>query len=1112
MTAPRTPTDPDVDLAWYEAQYPDVRLSGLTPAEHWRRIGRLLGRPGRPEGGGAPAQPAAIRPAAQGRAVATDHALVVHVWHLDVVQELADAAARLPYQIDQFVTLPSHFAETERQQIAGAFPRARLIQVENLGQDIGALFQLMKQVDLGRYAFICKIHTKKGPNMPNEWRRALLDGVLGSERQASHIIERFRAEPRVMMAGARQLYVHGPAYIYQNAALIEGAFAPVLKGFPFLDRDWGFVAGTCFWIRTAILTDLARHVPPFAASDYQSDGTLAHAIERMFGLMVRLKDGHVLLQDLAVPQRLPDEEKSFPSNLPKQPINLLKILTPLAANLIIPQPEFPLLAPSGPVSRRKRVAVFASYSADGTLPPQVEPYLAGLRKIADTVVLVCDNDLLPGEAAQIGHLATHVITGRHKEYDFGSYKRGIAWAQRAGHLKDADELILCNDSCFGPLYPFEHLFDTMAGRGLDFWGITDSHQYSYHLQSYFIVFSRKVLQSSVFGRFFAGVKGLANVREVIQTYELGLTRELQAAGFTAGALIDNNFVPLHPNDTSYANLGAFPLYAIARGSPLLKVKAMRYAHTNIHGANRVLRWLEDHCPRIHAAVTADVDMARFAGADRIAFSVILPTRNRAHCIEKAIRSVLAQSHPNFELIIVDDQSTDGTEHLITEGYADFIQSGKIRYIRLDRNLGVSGARNIGIAHSTHPWIAYVDSDNEMRAYMLTMFANAICQNPGAEAFYARVFNHEAGKDIGGPFDFGRLVEKNFIDMGVYVHAKALVGRYGGFDQGLRRLVDWEMIIRHTRDKPPVYVQRTCVDYSDDGAASDRISVRESVVKALAAVWTRHSPKPVISSVIVSYNHEAFIREAIESALAQKGDFHHEIILADDGSTDRTPEIISDYVARNPYRMRSIGRGRNLGISGNYRHAFAEAEGRFIAILEGDDYWNDPEKLSKQANVLTRNPEASMVLARIELLDMKKGERRLLDRQEGLPKLLTARHFAEDESLNLIVNLSCCMFRSEIMKRLPDALYEHRLSEIALAFYLDRIGPIGFVPEVLSTYRLNAQSVWTGADVISKHQQAIAVRETALRMARPIYRATIQSHIDERRRILEAERARAKPAA
>ncbi|MDF8044834.1 rhamnan synthesis F family protein, partial [Listeria monocytogenes] len=75
------------------------------------------------------------------------------------------------------------------------------------------MFQLMKQVDLGRYAFICKIHTKKGPNMPNEWRRALLDGVLGSKRQVQHIIERFRADPQVMMAGARQLYVNGPAYL-----------------------------------------------------------------------------------------------------------------------------------------------------------------------------------------------------------------------------------------------------------------------------------------------------------------------------------------------------------------------------------------------------------------------------------------------------------------------------------------------------------------------------------------------------------------------------------------------------------------------------------------------------------------------------------------------------------------------------------------------------------------------------------------------------------------------------------------------------------------------------------------------------------------------------------
>lgn len=146
----------------------------------------------------------------------------------------------------------------------------------------------------------------------------------------------------------------------------------------------------------------------------------------------------------------------------------------------------------------------------------------------------------------------------------------------------------------------------------------------------------------------------------------------------------------------------------------------------------------------------------------------------------------------------------------------------------------------------------------------------------------------------------------------------------------------------------------------------------------------------------------------------------------------------------------------------------------------------------------------MVLSRIELFNMKANSRRLLKRQEGLSSMLSAADFARNEHLNLIVNLSSCMFRSDIMKRLPSTLYEPRLSEIALAFYLDRLGGIGFLSEVMSTYRLNEKSVWSGADLASKHQQAIDVRKCALRVARPIYRATIQAHIDRRQDQLAAE--------
>lgn len=1030
----------------------------------------------------------------------TDFALVVHVWHLDVLDDLAAAADNLPPGVDRFVTVPDSFSAAQRARVATALPGAVLVAVENAGQDVGALFQLMGKVDLGRYDFICKIHTKKGMNMPEIWRTALFGGVLGSAAQAGHIVARFRADPQLMLAGARQLFLHGPSYLFKNAEGLVGAFAPMIGTADIREMDWGFIAGTCFWIRTSVLTRMAACEPRFRAGDYTTDGTLAHAAERMFGLAVALSGGKVLLQDLRFPDRFPEPEIGFPADLPRKTILMAPTLTPLAANLFVRPRRAPVAAVLQP---RRRVAVFASYSGNGLLPPQVIPYLQGLKPLVSDIVVVCDNDLLPEERQKLSGLAAHVITGRHGEYDFGSYKRGVAWLRETGRLGRADALVLCNDSCFGPVGSFEPMFAAMEAKEVDFWGATDSHEIRYHLQSFFVVLSRKVFTSTTFGDFLGGVKTQPNVQQVILNYELGLTDTLQKAGFKPGAFLENRLSGVHKNDTSYANITIFPLYAVSRGLPLVKAKALTLPYTNADGPGAVLEWMKRNSPALYEAATSDFDIGRFEDAGNVAFSLIMPTYNRAHCIERAIRSILAQRHQNLELIIVDDGSDDGTRQLVETDFPGEIASGKIRYVELGMNMGVCKARNVGLAYAKNPWIGYVDSDNEVRPYMLTLFANTIVAHPGKRAFYARIFFDNAGITIGKPFDRDNLRVGNFIDLGVFIHRKELFCERGGFDDRLRRLVDWDLIIRYTADEDPVFIPRICLDYQDHEGGTDRISVRESMLRASTAIYARYSPKPTVSTAIVGYNHEDFLVEAIESALEQKGDFYHEILLSDDGSSDATARIMARYAEKYPKVIRNITRGGNHGISANYRHCFREASGNYVAILEGDDYWTDPEKNLRQAEFLKRHDTAPMVFSRIELFDMRNNSRRLLKRQEGLPELVSAREFAADQNLNLIVNLSCCMFRKDVMTALPSVLYDPRLSEIALAFYLDRLGPLGFLPGVMSTYRLNGASVWTGADQASQLRQAIAVRQMALKVARPIYHATLRRHIAEKEAALAA---------
>jgi len=746
------------------------------------------------------------------------------------------------------------------------------------------------------------------------------------------------------------------------------------------------------------------------------------------------------------------------------------------------------------LSSLKRVAIFASYSSDGFLPPQILPYLKELKSQAQNIVVVFDNDLISGEREKLAPFSDYVIVGRHSEYDFGSYKRGIAEARARNLLSDADELILCNDSCYGPIGSFAPMFKKMEARSLDFWGATDSQEVSYHLQSYWLVLSRRVFSSDIFQNFMNSIKKQKNVQQVILNYEIGLTKKLIASGFKAGAMIENKLKGAHPKDPSYKNITAHPLYALQGGLPLIKVKALRAAQTNVDGPNRILTWLREHAPDIYENATSDIEIKQFEDADNQAISLIMPTRNRAWCISRAVASVVAQTHRNFELIIVDDGSTDATEEIIAKDFAQELKSGLIKYIRMPQNVGVCSARNIGLIHARYPWIGYADSDNILRPYYLTMVANSIIQNPERDTFYGQMINIGSGGIVGKKFDRKRLLEGNFIDLGFFIHRKSLVARFGGFDPDLKRLVDWDLIIRFTAHQEPVFIPRIFVEYTD-GENADRISVKESYISAKVAVHTKHSVKPTVSTAILSYNHQEYLVEAIESALAQKGNFTHEILISDDGSTDGTTRIIDHYAQKYPRHIRNISRGRNYGISENYRHCFREAAGNFVAILEGDDYWTDARKNIEQAEFLAAHSEASMVFSRVEIYDMAHNKHRLLKRQDELAPLLTGADFTKNEHLNLIANFSSTMFRRDIMRNMPSTVYEPRLNEISVAFYLDRIGKIGFIDKVMGIYRQNSASVWTGAGQTSQLQQAIAIRENALRIAQTAYRPRIRELLE-----------------
>ena len=138
-------------------------------------------------------------------------------------------------------------------------------------------------------------------------------------------------------------------------------------------------------------------------------------------------------------------------------------------------------------------------------------------------------------------------------------------------------------------------------------------------------------------------------------------------------------------------------------------------------------------------------------------------------------------------------------------------------------------------------------------------------------------------------------------------------------------------------------------------------------KVLAAVVENMSATKLISICMITYNHEQYICQAIDSLLLQKTEHRIEIVIGEDCSTDGTRSICEQYAAAHPQIIRLLPLTQNLGISKNFYRTLEACNGDYIAICEGDDYWTDELKLQKQAELLNSDASLSIVSANADSL-------------------------------------------------------------------------------------------------------------------------------------------------
>lgn len=391
------------------------------------------------------------------------------------------------------------------------------------------------------------------------------------------------------------------------------------------------------------------------------------------------------------------------------------------------------------------------------------------------------------------------------------------------------------------------------------------------------------------------------------------------------------------------------LLPVPPNSPLYGVRAVDYA-TQVSTLSRQLRG-ERHLraprDRKHWDTNAEEKWKReilHAPVSELPLvSVVLPVWNRVEFVGTAIASIKKQSYTNWELLVVDDHSDDGTWELLQ---AIARTDARITVLR-NTGKGVSSARNTGLGAATGEYIAFLDSDNTWRPDYLDLSIHAAVNGDVAWGYAAsRVMNGDH-KPVNYRAYIGGLEELlflNHIDMNVLVVKRELAHQVGGFDNSLRRWVDHDFAIRLAAVTPPAFFPFIGCEYEHDMERSDRITVRESshwqwVVLAKGMLdWEAESSKERVpgrvSVVIPTYDDATMTVAAVTSVLTYGGLEDVEIVVVDNGCTTRIAhKLIREFAGHPKVIYKRLPKNYNFAIGCNV--GFLASTGEHVLFLNND---------------------------------------------------------------------------------------------------------------------------------------------------------------------------------
>jgi glycosyltransferase involved in cell wall biosynthesis len=214
--------------------------------------------------------------------------------------------------------------------------------------------------------------------------------------------------------------------------------------------------------------------------------------------------------------------------------------------------------------------------------------------------------------------------------------------------------------------------------------------------------------------------------------------------------------------------------------------------------------------------------------------------------------------------------------------------------------------------------------------------------------------------------------------------------------------------------------------------------------------------PLVSICLITYNHEKYIREAIDSVLMQKTEFPFELLIGEDCSTDGTRQIVFEYQSRHPELIKVITDEHNVGAQANVMRVLQASSSKYIAALEGDDYWTDPYKLQKQVSFLENNPDYAICCHQVEeLSDNGVKELSVLQRSDSEETYTIA-----DLATGPLMHTPSVVYRKNHTRHLPGWFQRSPVGDYVLYMLEAQHGKIKYFPQPMAVYRKHAGGMWS----------------------------------------------------